>query len=162
MKKNYTVDKIKMAVESCKRNGILIVGTLIVPNIGENADDVRKNYKLIKNLKLDTALIDNIMPFPGTQLYEDAIKNGWIPKDFKFEEWDGEPFMRTNELTVSEIKQLLNECPKSPIFNMDLFGFFNLGIRSLFDTKYSWIQKYIPTIASYSLKKIANIFKINK
>jgi radical SAM superfamily enzyme YgiQ (UPF0313 family) len=45
---------------------------------GETEEDVLRTIEFVKRLKLDFAQFYCAVPFPGSKLYEEAKKNGWL------------------------------------------------------------------------------------
>ena len=57
--------------------------------------------------------------FPGTKLYDEAIENGWVDKELKWENMksgESKPLISTPDLTVDEIQGLLSESYRSFYF----------------------------------------------
>ncbi|MHA1436660.1 MAG: B12-binding domain-containing radical SAM protein [Promethearchaeota archaeon] len=153
MQKQYTIDKVRKSVKICHKNGIMIFGSFIIGNIGENEKDTWKTFKLMKELELDMMMTNPITPFPGTPLYDEAVKNEWIPKDFKWHKWDFSPIMNTPDLTTEEIQNLLDESYR--FFYNDI-GFFLFGkklLRLMFNPKFSWYRKVAWNVLTNGLTK---------
>ena len=79
-----------------------------------------------------------VIPYPGSKLYAEALKNGWFrvdPKDY--ERFDmKEPVMATPDMTPEEIMKLCDEIYK--VFLTPQYMFKQLiRVRSLRDLKYS-------------------------
>jgi len=79
-----------------------------------------------------------VIPYPGSKLYAEALKNDWFrvdPKDY--ERFDmKEPVMKTTGMTAEEVMKLCDEIYKvflSPKYMLKQF----VRIRSLRDVKYS-------------------------
>lgn len=74
---SVTLEDIHNAIITCKRNGLLIGGSLIFGGPGETLDDMRDTLKLIDfMIKHD---VDNVWsfvmtPFPGTEIWDIAKK----------------------------------------------------------------------------------------
>ena len=79
-----------------------------------------------------------VIPYPGSKLYAEALKNGWFrvdPKDY--ERFDmKEPVMTTPDMTPEEVMKLCDEIYK--VFLTPQYMLKQLiRIRSLKDVKYS-------------------------
>ncbi|MHA1380050.1 MAG: B12-binding domain-containing radical SAM protein [Candidatus Helarchaeota archaeon] len=117
--KRITVNQIKKAVKYCHDNGIIVIGSIIIGNIGETKEDVLKNFKLMKKLKINFILTNPLIPYYGTQLWEQAVKNGWIEKDFDWENWkNSAPIMNTPDLSIEEIQRLQDSAYKRFYFDI--------------------------------------------
>jgi len=147
MKKGYTTDKVKICIDSCHDNGILVFGSFIIGNIGETKEDIRKTFKLMKDLDIDFIMTMPLTPFPGTKLFEEAIENGWIDKNFKWEDrksGQSGAFMPTPDLTVDEIQGLLLESYGS--FYKDkkfLYRKYLSKDRTFDNPNFSWTRKFL-------------------
>lgn len=144
MEKDYTLDKVKKCVDICHDNGIMIFGSFIIGNIGENKEDTRKTFKLMKDLNLDFMMTMPLTPFPGTKLYEEAIENGWVDKNLKWESiksGESKPLMCTPDLTRDEILELLSESYKS--FYADKGYVVKKYLTSYWSSKFNWTHKFL-------------------
>lgn len=140
MQKQYTLDKVRKCIKLCHNNGIMVFGSFIIGNIGETVEDTWKTFKLMKELELDMMMTNPITPFPGTPLYDEAMKKGWIPEDFRWEKWEITPVMNTPDMTIDEIQDLLDESYR--FFYNDI-GYFLFGkklLRILFNPKFWWYR----------------------
>jgi radical SAM superfamily enzyme YgiQ (UPF0313 family) len=143
MEKGYNLDKVKKCVDTCHNNGIMVFGSFIIGNIGETKQDTRKTFKLMKYLNLDFMMTMPLTPFPGTRLYNDAQKNGWIDKDLKWESiktGESKPLMRTPDLSREDILQLLSESYRS--FYADKEHVVRKYATSYWSSKFNWTRRY--------------------
>ena len=141
MNKQYTIDKLKKCIKSCHKHGIIIFGSFIIGNIGENQIDTWNTFHMMKELEIDLMMTNPITPFPSTPLYDKAIRNHWIAKDFKWEKWDLTPVMKTPHLTKEEIQDLLD---KSYRFFYNDIGYFLFGrriLRLIFNPRFWWFRR---------------------
>ncbi|NHI91319.1 MAG: radical SAM protein [Candidatus Lokiarchaeota archaeon] len=106
MRKQITLSQAKNSVRICHENRILVFGAFIIGTIGETRQDTLDNIKNIRELGVDFMMTNPITPFPGTELWDEAMENGWIDKDFKWENWDFRAVMRTPDLSKEELKEL--------------------------------------------------------
>ncbi|MHA1642752.1 MAG: B12-binding domain-containing radical SAM protein [Promethearchaeota archaeon] len=158
MNKNYTLDKVKICINLCHKNGILIFGSFIIGNIGESKNDTLKTFKLMKELEIDLMMTSPITPFPGTPLHQEAVKNGWIKEGFKWEDWDLTPVMKTPTLSIEDIHNLVRQSYK--FFYKDL-GYFLFGkkiFRILFNRKFRWYWRFAWNVFTNGISKF--FFKI--
>jgi radical SAM superfamily enzyme YgiQ (UPF0313 family) len=68
-------------VANCKRLGIKIHGTFIMGLPGETRATIRQTMDFARELDLDTIQVSLATPYPGTELYAQAIANGWLKND---------------------------------------------------------------------------------
>ena len=94
MNKNTTVEENIRAAEITKKYGIGLGLNFIWGNIGDTEDSLKNNIKLIKKYNTYDQLrtIRPVTPYPGCDLYYEAIKRGLLagPDDFfnKFQNSD--------------------------------------------------------------------------
>jgi|GEM_PF-188027 len=78
MKKNIKIDDMRRAVTLTKKAGIEVTGHVIVGFPGETKEDILETAKMTKRLDFDYIQIYCSVPFPGSALYEEARKKGFI------------------------------------------------------------------------------------
>ena len=86
-KGTVTKEKIINAVKAGVDNGLEVLGSFMVGTPGETEEDMIMTYDFIKELRLTEIGVNVATPFPGTELWNDAVKNGHIK-----EEWDDRTF----------------------------------------------------------------------
>ncbi|MBI4697841.1 MAG: methyltransferase domain-containing protein [Nitrospirae bacterium] len=82
-KGTVTHEKIRNAVKAGIDRGLEVLGSFILGSPGETAEDILKTHDFIRNVKLTETGINVATPFPGTELWDYAVNNGFIK-----EEWD--------------------------------------------------------------------------
>lgn len=79
IKKGFTVADIHHAISLLQKYNVPVkLNILIGTSPLETRDTIRHTVREAKKLKVDQVMINIISPFPGTELYELASKNGWI------------------------------------------------------------------------------------
>jgi len=151
MKKQISFKQSVKAVKICHDNGILVFGSFIVGNIGESEADTRHNFEMMKKLDIDFMMTNPLTAFPGTELWDEAVRNGWVNKDFKWKDWEFNPMLNTDKLTKEEIKDLMDLSYKN--FYGDL-GYFLFGKKSLnmLNPKFWRLLKVAPAFLVRGLK----------
>jgi len=87
--KQETIQDIIKGVKTAKRHGLVIMLTTMVGYSWEDESNVAQTYNVAKELMLyNTHLGDSlqssvIMPYPGTPLYNQGLKNNWFIVDPK-------------------------------------------------------------------------------
>jgi radical SAM superfamily enzyme YgiQ (UPF0313 family) len=77
-KKGLTPDRIVELTGFCKDLGIELHYLLMVGLPGESRDTLYETFKLVDRMQPESIGITTVTPYPGTRLFEDAVKNGWI------------------------------------------------------------------------------------
>jgi len=76
--KKITVDQSRRAVTAASRSGIKVAGHFIFGLPGETEKTMEETLSLALKLPLDIAQFYVAAPFPGTKLYDEALRNGWF------------------------------------------------------------------------------------
>lgn len=117
MKKNVTIEKIEKAIKLTKRVGIEVTTHVIVGYPGETKGDILNTLKLINRLDPDYIQVYCCVPFPGSRLYEEAKKSGWLGcSDWSMFEQNFS-VINTANLTAKEVMGLRKEMIKNFYLN---------------------------------------------
>jgi anaerobic magnesium-protoporphyrin IX monomethyl ester cyclase len=81
--KKTTLEEIRRAVEIAKKAGLEVTGHVIFGLPGETKETMAETLQFCLDIDLDFAQFYCAVPFPGSQFYQESIKNGWI-KDFSW------------------------------------------------------------------------------
>jgi len=100
MNKQATVEMGRQAVNLAAKHGVLVHASFMFGNIGETEETIKETVKFAKSLPLDNATFFITSPFPGTELYEVAKKEGFITKDTKWEAFA--PLTNTPPISVQK------------------------------------------------------------
>lgn len=76
--KQTTLEQISRAVSMSKRAGLQVTGHVIIGFPQDTHETVAATGQFVNSLELDFVQYYCAMPYPGTQLYSDAIANGWL------------------------------------------------------------------------------------
>ncbi len=84
-KGTVTVKDNYRALSLCKKHGMRTIGTLIMGSPDETEEDLKATLKLINYKNLDEPHIFQLMPLPGTEVWEYAKKIGIVSEDPSFD-----------------------------------------------------------------------------
>jgi radical SAM superfamily enzyme YgiQ (UPF0313 family) len=73
-------------VKNCKRLGIRIHGTFILGLPGETRETMRQTMQYARELDVETIQVSLAAPYPGTELYAQALANGWLSQESLIDE----------------------------------------------------------------------------
>jgi hopanoid biosynthesis associated radical SAM protein HpnJ len=79
IKKGLRTDIARKFAADCRALGITVHGTFILGLPGETRDTIAKSIEFAKEINPHTIQVSLAAPYPGTQLYEQAVENEWIP-----------------------------------------------------------------------------------
>ena len=110
MRKNISPDQTRAAVQLMKRNDIFAQTTFIIGQREDTHETLRDLREFVNQIDPDLAIFMLLTPFPGTEVYEDAKKNGWI-EDSNWANYDMvHPIMPTKTLSRDELQEELVNC----------------------------------------------------
>jgi len=143
--KNVTQQKIRQAVKILHDRGVSIYGAIVIGNIGETYDMVKKTARYAIDLDLDIVQFTALTPYPMTKLWNEALEKGWI-EDADWTHYDFlRPVMRTPHLTRQQIAELVHKAYHD-FYITDRKGGFLLkrAPRYLGHKRYWWFFKMLP------------------
>jgi radical SAM superfamily enzyme YgiQ (UPF0313 family) len=146
VKKGINSEKIKDAIMLLKENKITVkLNMLIGSSPLETKESIMRNIKIVKELDPDGVMYSIATPFPGTEFYDIAKKEGWliygdyVPKDVR-----KEAIHRYPHLDEKELQRLIRYANFNfylrPCFILRNFGRF-LNPREFYSTSVSMVRK---------------------
>ncbi|MFH1202777.1 MAG: radical SAM protein [Candidatus Omnitrophota bacterium] len=126
--KNIDLNQVRQVIRHAKREGFLVMASFMVGLPGDNKTTVMETINFARELNPHIAQFCITTPFPGTELYQEALRKGWM-KDVK--SWDDvgphvKTKFRNDELSSEEIYELYNLANKvfylRPAYLFQLFG----------------------------------------
>ena len=81
IKKGATVDMAQRFTANCKKLGLLVHGDFIIGLPGETGESIRRTIDFAKRLDTETIQVSIAHPYPGTEFFDYAKKNGLITVD---------------------------------------------------------------------------------
>jgi len=112
-KKGITPEDAKRAVKLLRENDIFAQAMLIIGERKDTAKSITYLRKFMNELDPDFAIFAILTPFPGTEIFDEAKRNGWI-EDFNWSHYDMvHAIMPTETLSRKEVQEELYECYRS-------------------------------------------------
>jgi anaerobic magnesium-protoporphyrin IX monomethyl ester cyclase len=115
------------AVRLLKENDIFAQATLIIGHRKDTHESIAGLRRFVEDLDPDLAIHMILTPFPGTQLYNEAERNGWI-EDRNWANYDMiHAVMPTETMSTEEVQEELYRCYREFFgkFSRQLKGFFS-------------------------------------
>lgn len=81
IRKGTRIDIARRFSEDCHKLGILVHGTFIVGLPGETQETIQESIRFAKEVNPRTIQVSLAAAYPGTELYAQAQKNGWLMND---------------------------------------------------------------------------------
>jgi hopanoid biosynthesis associated radical SAM protein HpnJ len=80
IKKGIRVERARQFARDCRELGITVHGTFIVGLPGETTETIRRTVEYAREINPNTIQVSIAAPYPGTALYEQAQREGWLPE----------------------------------------------------------------------------------
>jgi len=118
LNKGLAVRDIVEGSRMAKEAGLMPHITIMVGYPWENRNDALETLKLARMLMekgwVDTLQSTVIMPYPGTKLYDDALKNDWFSIDHNdYDSYDmTRPVLKTVDMTPEEVMRICDDIYK--------------------------------------------------
>ncbi len=113
MRKAVTIEKIESALEKIYRSGIPVVGNFIFGDINETSETAARTIEWWKRNKKYGLFMKMIKVYPGTYIYQDAIKRGLIKDTVQFLK-DGCPPLNISRMSEQEMADLVKDITLLP------------------------------------------------
>ncbi len=108
--KNITAEDAKKAVKLLKKHDIAAHTMFIIGARKDTAKSIASLREFVDELDPDFAIFTILTPFPGTKIFEEAKRNGWI-EDFNWANYDMvHAIMPTETLSRMEVQEELYAC----------------------------------------------------
>ncbi|MDD5109026.1 MAG: radical SAM protein [Candidatus Omnitrophica bacterium] len=140
LNKGITVADIETAFVLTRKYGIRSIAYLIVGSPGENKDTIKETLRMVRRIKPDYVLYNALAPDPASELYNRAINEKIVSKNFFGRsiflepkvQW---PMYTTNEFSRSDIDFWVRKGTRD--FYLDIFYIIRclLRIRTLNEVK---------------------------
>ena len=125
-KKGTTPEDAKTAVKLLQKNDIFAHAMFMIGERKDSADSIARLREFTNDLDPDLAIFAILTPFPGTEVFEEAKRNGWI-EDFNWAHYDMvHAIMPTETLSREEVQEELYKCYRS------FFGSWSRRLRGIF------------------------------
>jgi len=132
------------AINLLKENDIFAQATLIIGHRKDTHQSIEGLRRFVEDVDPDLAIYMILTPFPGTPLYEEAVKNNWI-EDWNWAHYDMiHSVMPTEALTTEEVQEELYLCYRG------FFGKLSRVVKGYFSSNY-FKRKTYRYMASQSL-----------
>ncbi len=83
IKKGATIERARQFTKDCHKLGLVIHGDFIMGLPGETRETINTSIAFAKELDVETIQVSVAHAYPGTELYDYAVKNGFIVGDNK-------------------------------------------------------------------------------
>ena len=107
MRKRLNLERVPAMVEKIRAHGFLVGANMIIGYPEETEADIEESYQFFRSLRLDSAAVVNLIPFPGTQVRDLCLEKGYLTP--LAADWDNYYFDMRNPKILIETEQLPSE-----------------------------------------------------
>jgi len=151
-RKDLDPSKAKQAVKLLKKNDIFAQATFIIGEREDSRESIKSLQDFVNDVDPDISIFMALTPYPGTELYENAKKNGWI-EDTNWANYDmAHAIMPTKYLSRKEVQEELYECYRS------YYGSMKRRITGLFSPNVLKRRTYRHLMNQGLLKALRDLF----
>ena len=142
----------KSAMKLLKENDIFAQATLIIGERKDTAKSIADLREFVNDIDPDLPIFMILTPFPGTELYETANRNGWI-EDHNWANYDMvHAIMPTKTLTRKEVQEELYRCYR------DFYGSLGRRFKGLFSWNKLKRKTYRYLASQGLLRQLRSLF----
>ena len=81
IKKGLRVDRARQFAADCRDLGITVHGTFILGLPGETRETIQETIRFAREVNPHSLQVSVAAPYPGTELYRQAVEQGWLASD---------------------------------------------------------------------------------
>jgi hopanoid biosynthesis associated radical SAM protein HpnJ len=81
IRKGMRIDVARRFTKDCHELGITIHGTFILGLPGESRETIEETIRFANEINPHTIQVSLAAPYPGTELYRDALEHGWLDEE---------------------------------------------------------------------------------
>src|SRR5215467_1083776 len=107
IKKGATVERARQFTKDCHKLGLVIHGDFILGLPGETHETINNTIAFAKELDVETIQVSVAHAYPGTELYDEVVKNGFMAADTKMVDEGGHQLVHIEypDLPAAEIME---------------------------------------------------------
>ncbi|MFC2162079.1 B12-binding domain-containing radical SAM protein [Candidatus Altiarchaeota archaeon] len=135
--KGYTIEQVRVGFKAAREAGIMRHGTVMLGYPWETLEDMRNTIEFIKEIDVDTVQFSIPIVYPGTRLFEEAKKEGWLR--FAEGDWDkydmSMPSLINPNVDASKIVSMCQSAWREVYFRPKFIWNKIVSVRSIPDIK---------------------------
>ncbi len=81
IKKGATIERARQFTKDCRKLGLTVHGDFILGLPGESRESIRRTIGFAKELDVETIQVSVAHAYPGTELYDSMLQNGFLQRD---------------------------------------------------------------------------------
>ncbi len=117
IKKGTTVEQAKKAIKLTKKMGIATKASFIIGLPNEKVEDIKRTIKLAKEITPLYASFTILHPLPGSELFNEAVKNGKLLHRRWDEYFQKSSRILSNQLDINTLQKLTKKAYRQVYFS---------------------------------------------
>src|SRR6266581_374261 len=111
IKKGATVERARQFTKDCHKLGLVVHGDFILGLPGETRETIRNTINFAKDLDVETIQVSVAHAYPGTELHEFAMKNGFMTQESKMVDDGGHQMVQVEYpgLPAAEVMEMVHK-----------------------------------------------------
>jgi anaerobic magnesium-protoporphyrin IX monomethyl ester cyclase len=151
-RKDISPEDAKEAIKLLKKNDIFGHAMFIIGNRKDTHESIARMRHFIGELDPDFAIFGILTPFPGSEIYEEAKRNGWL-QDVNWANYDMvHAIMPTETLTIKEVQGELYQCYRA------FYGSWNRRLRGILGKNDLKRRVFLHMIRQGIMRQLRNLF----
>jgi anaerobic magnesium-protoporphyrin IX monomethyl ester cyclase len=151
-KKETTPEMAWEAVKLLKKNDIFAQAMFIIGERKDTAESIARLREFSNELDPGLAIFAILTPFPGTAVYDEAKRNGWI-EDWNWANYDMvHAIMPTETLSTKEVQEELYHCYRN------FFGSWSRRLGGIFSRKALKRKLYLYMASQGIVNQVKKLF----
>jgi len=151
-RKGITPNDAKETVKILNQNDIFVHTMFIIGERKDTAESIENLREFVNALDPDFAIFTALTPFPGTEIFDEAKRNGWI-EDFNWSHYDmAHAIMPTETLSIKEVQAELYQCYKS------FYGSWRRRFEGIFAGNELKRRIYLHMASKGVVRQLKNLF----
>jgi len=151
-KKGISPGEAKEAVKLLKKHDIFGHAMFIIGNRRDSRESIARMRRFLNELDPDFAIFAILTPFPGSEIYEEAKRNGWI-QDTNWANYDMvHAIMSTETLTTKEVQEELYRCYRT------FYGSWNRRLSGMFSRNELKRRVFLHMARRGIIRQLKNLF----
>jgi anaerobic magnesium-protoporphyrin IX monomethyl ester cyclase len=153
-RKELIADQAHHAVRLLKNNGIFSHAMFMIGERHDTRESIADLREFANQLDPDFAIFTALTPFPGTEIYGEALRNGWI-EDFNLSHYDmAHAIMPTTTLSRIDVQEELYNCYRS------FYGSWRRRFGGIFSTNKLKSHLYRHMMGQNVLQQLKNLIQL--
>lgn len=156
MHKNITAEQAQYAIDMCEEAGVGIGGGFILGHFGETKETLMKIPVWYMKNRKHQVYLSQVIPYPGTKLYEEAISKGLIPDRLTYIK-SGCPAVNMTDMDNAEYAAIFTDLKDKLYYSAENIT-FKSGEDEFRGDVYTIVLKCAHCGALNTYNNVANVF----